>query len=362
MRHSRLNNLKKTYRNITNGMSLSEWLNLFQKDVPEVYSFYVNRMQKPVNADKSFRHKLVFLRNLFNGFLQQLSPARRIIYLFSLVFFIAALINNEMQMGLFAFVLINLLLALELANKITFNDELKIARDIQTSLLPKSPPENKYYDISCYSETAKSVGGDYYDFISKKDDLIIAIGDISGKGMGAAIHMVQVQAIFRYLIDSYLDLKTVLSKLNSNLSNLFRQGIFLTINIASIKPDGSIQFCRAGHLPAIHFCRLTGKCTNLTPKGIGIGLSQNGFFDNNLEEITITPEKGDILVLFTDGITEAMNNYLMEYGEERLNAVIINNAFKNSSGIKSAIIDSVKSFTTTASVNDDLTLIILKKN
>jgi serine phosphatase RsbU (regulator of sigma subunit) len=319
-------------------------------------------MQKPVTTGKSIRDKFVFIRNLFNGFLQQLSPARRIIYLFSLIFFIGAFFYNNWQLGVFAFILLNLLLAFELANKITFNDELKVARDIQNSLLPKLPPQNGNYDISCYSETAKSVGGDYYDFIFKNDDLMIAIGDISGKGMGAAIHMVQVQAIIRNLLDSHFSLKVILSHLNNNLNNLFRPGTFFTINLASVKTDGTIQFCRAGHLPIIHYCSLTGNCHNHTPKGIGIGLSKNGFFDNSLEEITISPEPGDILVFFTDGITEAMNNYLMEYGEERLYQVIKNNAFKNSSGIKSAIVDSIKTFTNSAPVYDDLTLIVLKKN
>ena len=362
MRHKRLNKLKTSYKSITNGMSFDEWQNLVRKDVPEVYSFYVNRMQKPSSTGKSVRDKLVFMRNLFNGFLQQLSPARRIIYLFSLVFFLIAFFYNDWQIGIFAFILLNLLLAFELANKITFNEELKVARDIQNSLLPKSPPENNNYDISCYSETAKSVGGDYYDFVHQNDDLMIAIGDISGKGMGAAIHMVQVQAIIHNLLDSHFSPKTILTHLNNNLNTLFRPGTFFTINLASVKSDGTIQFCRAGHLPAIYYCCSTENCQNLTPKGIGIGLSRNGFFENALEEITITPVKGDVLVLFTDGITEAMNNYLMEYGEDRLNAVIKKNAFRNSSGIMSAIIDSIKAFTTSAPVNDDITLIVLKKN
>ena len=95
---------------------------------------------------------------------------------------------------------------------------------------------------------------------------------------------------------------------------------------------------------------------------MGIGLSKNGIFDNSLEEITIMPEQEDILVFFTDGITEAMNSYLMEYGEDRLKATVKNNAFKSAQGIKSAIIDSIKRFTVTAPVYDDITLIVLKKN
>jgi len=282
-------------------------------------------------------------------------------YVISLFIFLEAILASSLGWAFVGFLILNLLIALELADKITSNEELSVARDIQNSLLPKNPPMFSNYEISCYSETAKSVGGDYYDFIIKGNNLIIAIGDISGKGMAAAIHMVQVQAIFRHILDSYTSPKEVLTELNENLNNLFRPGTFLTINLASIKQDGTIQLCRAGHLPVILFCFKENKCINLTPKGIGIGLSRNGIFSNCLEEITVIPEQGDILIFFTDGITEAMNNYLMDYGEERLKNVIENNANQTANVIKSAIINSLKRFTTDAPVYDDITLIVLKK-
>jgi phosphoserine phosphatase RsbU/P len=362
LKHNRFNRIKDTYKTVTHGMSYKEVQNLLKKEVPEVYSFYVNRMEKPDIKGKSLRGKIIFGRKLFKGFLLELSPARRIMYVVSLIIFLESILNNSLEWGLVAFLILNLLIALELADKITSNEELSVAREIQNSLLPKNPPTYINYDISCYSETAKSVGGDYYDFILKENNLILAIGDISGKGMAAAIHMVQVQALFRHILDSHSSPKDVLSLLNDNLINLFRPGTFFTINLASIKPDGSVQFCRAGHLPVMYFCRKEEKCINLTPKGIGIGLCRNGFFNNCLEEITIFPEQGDILVFFTDGITEAMNSYLMEYGEDRLKATVKNNAFKSAQGIKSAIIDSIKRFTVTAPVYDDITLIVLKKN
>ena len=330
--------------------------------MPEVYSFYVNRMEEPAIKGKSLRGKIHFGRKLFKRFLLELSPARRILYVVSLLIFLEAIMASSLEWAFIAFLVLNLLIALELADKITSNEELSVARDIQNSLLPINPPEYINYDISCYSETAKSVGGDYYDFILKDNNLILAIGDISGKGMAAAIHMVQVQALFRNILGTHSSPKEVLSHLNDNLLKLFQLGTFFTINLASIKPNGSVQFCRAGHLPVIYFNRKEEKCINLIPKGIGIGLSRNGFFNNALEEMTILPEQGDILIFFTDGITEAMNSYLMEYGEDRLKAAVKNNAFKSAKGIKSAIIDSIKRFTVNAPVYDDITLIVLKKD
>jgi sigma-B regulation protein RsbU (phosphoserine phosphatase) len=362
LKHRRFNRIRNTFKTVTDGLDYKEVQNLLKKEMPEVYSFYVNRMEEPDIEGKSLRGKLHFGSKLFKRFLLELSPARRIMYVISLLIFLEAILASSLGWGLVAFLLLNLLIALELADKITSNEELSVARDIQNSLLPKNPPEYINYDISCYSETAKSVGGDYYDFILKDNNLILAIGDISGKGMAAAIHMVQVQALFRNILTAHTSPKDVLSLLNGNLINLFRPGTFFTISLALIKPEGSVQLCRAGHLPVIYFCLKKEKCINLTPKGIGIGLSRNGIFDNSLEEITILPEQGDILVFFTDGITEAMNNYLREYGEGRLMAAVKDNAYKSAEGIKSAIIESIKRYTVTAPVYDDITLIVLKKN
>jgi serine phosphatase RsbU (regulator of sigma subunit) len=361
LRHRRFSRIKNTYKTITDGLDIKEVQNLLKKEMPEVYSFYVNRMEEPEIKGNSLQGKIHFGRKLFKRFLLELSPARRIMYVISLFIFLEAILASSLGWAFVGFLILNLLIALELADKITSNEELSVARDIQNSLLPKNPPININYEISCYSETAKSVGGDYYDFILKENNLIIAIGDISGKGMAAAIHMVQVQAIFRNILETHILPKEVLTNLNDNLINLFLPGTFFTINLALIKPDGSIQLARAGHLPAIYYCYKDNKCINLTPKGIGIGLSRNGIFDKCLEEIIIIPGYGDILILFTDGITEAMNNYLWEYGEDRLKTVIMNNASKSAPEIKSAIMDSIKRFTTDAPIYDDITLIVLKK-
>jgi phosphoserine phosphatase RsbU/P len=361
LKHNRISKLKDAYNTLTSGVSYKEVQNLLKREVPEVYSFYVKRMENPEIKGKSLMGKIHFGRRLFKRFLMELSPARRILYLISLIIFFESIMNNSIGWGLAGFLLLNLLIALELADKISSNEELSVARDIQNSLLPSNPPKNANYDISSYSETAKSVGGDYFDFVQNGNDLVIAIGDISGKGMAAAIHMVQVQALFRHILSGHTSPKAILGLLNGDLIKLFLPGTFFTINLAFIKEDGTIIYCRAGHLPIIHYYRKEDRCINLVPKGIGIGLSRNGIFENTMEERIILPEQGDILVFFTDGITEAMNNYLMEYGEERLQAVITKNAFKSAQGIKSSIIDSIKNFTNSAPVYDDITLIVLKK-
>lgn len=264
---------------------------------------------------------------------------------------------------MWGFIFINLLVAFELADKLTAKDELDVAREIQLNMMPKVPPENEYYEISCYMETAKEVGGDYYDFIKpvvENDKTFVIIGDVSGKGMSAALHMVQVQSILHNIINENSTPKEILYSLNTNMKKVLRKGSFLTLSIAELNSGGEIILSRAGHMPFIHYNKLTGKCCRITPKGIGIGLANDQIFSNVTEEISVKPEQGDLIVIFTDGVVESMNSYYDIFGEENLINIICQNAHRTTKEIQDIIIQTIKNFTYASPVQDDLTLIIMK--
>jgi phosphoserine phosphatase RsbU/P len=271
--------------------------------------------------------------------------------------------GSDWSFAVWGFILINLLVAFELADKLTAKDELGVAREIQLNMMPKDPPENKFYEISCYMETAKEVGGDYYDFIKPvigDDKTFVVIGDVSGKGMSAALHMVQVQSILHNIVKENSTPKEILYSLNTNLKRVLRKGSFLTLSIAELNSGGEIILSRAGHMPFIHYNKLTGKCCRITPKGIGIGLANEQFFLNTIEEIPIKPQQGDLIVLFTDGVVEAMNSYYNIFGEENLTKLICKHADKSPKEIQDNIIQTIKNFTYSSPVQDDLTLIVMK--
>ncbi len=188
----------------------------------------------------------------------------------------------------------------------------------------------------------------------------MVIGDISGKGMAAALHMVKVQAILHFIIAHNYSPKIILSMLNKNLQKVLKRGSFFTVSLASIESNGSIILSRAGHMPLIHYNSCSGECKNIVPKGMGIGLNHDSIFDKSLEEINITPSKGDILVFYTDGVVEAMNIYLQEYGEKRFMDIITKNYNKPVRDIQEAILDNISYFTENSPVHDDLTLIVMK--
>jgi len=358
-----MDRFNRLYEFYTSDLNYKEIEKLIKKDIPELYNFYVSKMKDSTGPERSPRKFIKFVRALFVEFLQQLTPVRRLLYSVGLVFFIYGFLSQQPQLSFLGFIFVNLLLAFELADKLVAKDELAVAREVQIGLMPKEPPQNKFYDISCHSEAAHEVGGDYFDFIINEncpDNVYAIIGDISGKGMAAALHMAQVQAVLHNLIDYNNSPKEILILLNYTFIKIFKKGSFFTTILACIAHDGSILFSRAGHTPLIHYIKKENKCRNVIPKGMGIGLSHNSIFENSLEEIKIHPESGDILIFYTDGIVEAMNQYMQQYGEDMLKRIIINYASGSAKSIQERILESVADFTNPAPAHDDLTLIVMK--
>jgi len=360
---SGINSLKKIYDFYSSGLNYKDIEKLIKRDVPEVYVFFKQRMRQPVKGGRSLSNRLVFIKDLFIEFLYQLAPVRRLLYSAALILFLLAFLGSSWNYAIFAFLLLNLLIAFELADKITVKDELSVAREIQNSLMPEAPPVLPNFEISCVSEAAHVVGGDFYDFIKLNSSInktFIIIGDISGKGMGAAIQMVQVQTILHNIIGSKESPKEILIDLNKHLEKVLQRGSFLTSSIASIEPDGTLRFARAGHMPLIHYSKEKNECFNIIPKGVGIGIGSNGLFDTTLEEVTIAPKSGDVLLFYTDGVTEVRNKFYDEFGDNNLKYILCKNVLKSAKEIQEEIIKTIDRFSEYSGYQDDLTLIILK--
>lgn len=240
--------------------------------------------------------------------------------------------------------------------------ELKIARDVQQRLLPQEIPSMNGISVESLMITAYEVGGDYYDFINfKNNHLGLIIGDVSGKGTSAAFYMAEAKGVLQSLSKTYSCPKDLLINTNRILYDSMERKTFITMTVASIDSDKNIlSYSRAGHCPLIQYKSETNKTKVLQPNGIGIGLDSGTIFDDILEEKKIPFNKGDIFVFYTDGLSEAMNEKGEEYGDERLQEIIIQNADKSVSDLKDMIIDSILSFLKGKNLSDDLTLLLIK--
>jgi len=359
---SNSNPIKRLFDLYTSDLSYQEIERLIKREAGEVYEFFAKEIPKPDPTKSKFARGFIFIRSLFNAFILKLTPARRIFYLAALLFFVVGYSQPQNGYVLLAFVIVNLLLAFELADKLSAKGELDVARKIQFDLIPQHSSGINNFEVVSYYEPAREVGGDYFDVIELKERAFICVGDISGKGMAAALYMVRVQAIIHMLLENFSSVKEIIINLKKYFSKNLRREYFLTLSMASIEKDGSINICRAGHMPTYWYKNDSKEFDILCPRGIGIGLNDKGVFEKTLEEITIKPASKDIIFFFTDGISEAMNSYFQLFGEENIKRIIKNNSEKSAAEIKNALLNAITAFRGTAYQNDDLTFIILKAN
>ncbi len=344
-------------------LSYSDIERLIKKDAPGIYQYYLSDVKPRGKKTKRSMVPLYFIKDLFMVFLMKLSPLRRLFYTIALVLFLYGMWLNLWNYAFLSFIMFNLLLAFELADKLSAKDELDTARRIQMNMMPTLPGRIKNFSVVCFSETAKQVGGDYCNYIpagNSTNDFLV-IGDISGKGMSAALHMVQVHTIINHLARRTSDNKELMIQLNREVKGIFSKENFFTATLISISDSSQIKICRAGHLPALHYSVAEGKCNKIQPQGIGLGLASNGLFEKALEEYVLDSGEGDLIVFYTDGISEAMNTNKDLFGDDRLIKIIEDNAFRQPAEIKNRIIHRVKEFTGDNVFEDDITLIILKK-
>jgi serine phosphatase RsbU (regulator of sigma subunit) len=357
-------NLKRLYNLYKSDLSFREIERLIRRDVPGLYDFYVRDMEKADEKRGKFSRLIFFVRNFFMAFLLKLNAARRLFYSLAIFFFFYGLFTGLNNWVILSFIILNILLALEVADKLLAKDELEVAREIQMSLMPKTAPSNLPFDIACFSEPAREVGGDYYDFIDsnhQQNRSYLVIADVKGKGMAAALYMVRVQALLQYLLEKHHSPTDILIALNKNIRRIMRHDYFISMALSSIEPDASLHFSRAGHMPLIHFSSRQQTCFSVKPKGIAVGLENSKLFEKIIEEITLLPEKNDVLVFYTDGVVETMDSAKNQYGETTLQQIIKAKAHLPAAQILNAVLQDVARFRGVNPPIDDLTLIVMKK-
>ena len=354
------NPIKRLFDLYTSDLSYQEIERLIKREAGEVYQFFKADIPKPDQSKNKFIRGLIFARSLFNAFIMKLTPARRIFYLVAIFFFFVGYTQPSPFYAVTGFIILNLLLAFELADKLSAKDELDVARKIQSDLIPKIFSQINNYEIATYYEPALEVGGDYFDVIETEERTYVILGDISGKGMAAALYMVRVQSLIYMLIDTHTDVKDIMINLKKYFSKNLRREFFLTLTIASIEKDGTINLVRAGHPPAFLYRSNDKQFINICPQGLGIGLNDKGIFEKTLEVKQFMPATNDILIVYSDGVTEAMNYYKDQFGEDNLKRIISNFAEKSANEIKEGILQAIINFRNSAIQNDDITMIVLK--
>lgn len=240
--------------------------------------------------------------------------------------------------------------------------ELDVAREIQKKILPEKNPYINGVSISSVFIPAFEVGGDYYDFFDLDNNKIgIIIADVSGKGISAAFIMAEIKGIFESLSKLLSEPKEILIKANDILLNTLDKKTFVSAAFGVIDLNkNQLHLARAGHCPVLKI--RDGIATNLRPSGMALGLKPTEFFSETLEQISLDLKEQDIIVLYTDGVTEAKNSDLEDFGEQQLENIILENSASEPDEISTQVIRRVTLFSQSHAQYDDITLVIIKWN
>lgn len=250
----------------------------------------------------------------------------------------------------------------DLAQEERIKQELQIAREVQQSFLPVQTPKFASLELAAICKPAYETGGDYYDFVALDDYRVaVAIGDVSGKGIQAAFFMTFVKGVLHSLCREIDSPAEILKKTNRLFCDNAPRGTFVSLVYGIIDLEKKVfRFARAGHNPILRLNSGNGAIEELQPKGIGIGLTPNDIFDNNIEEVELDLNVGDVLVLYTDGIVEALNKNHKFYGSKRLNKFLLKNKDRSASDILEKVSYDVRSFIADAKQHDDMTMLVMK--
>ena len=368
--------LQHFWQRVTEGMQLSDMWTQFRADARSSYQLYSKEVDSTrVAGVTRGKHFFNVVGQFFWAILEKLSPARRVLLLIALVLVVLPggewtwrtssgeikgfVLDFHFAGGLLMFAL----LLLEVGDRVVMKRDLQIAKEIQAWLLPANPPAIPGLEIAFATRPANTVAGDYYDVFArpaaegKGGTFLIAVADVAGKSIPAAMLMATFQASLKTISATPGTLIDLVSRMNRYVCSNSQNGRrFTTAFIAEYDPASRIlDYVNAGHNnPMLR--RQSGMIERLQAGGVPLGIMQDAKFDMG----TATLQSGDWLVIFTDGVIEAENAGQQEYGEERLTAMVHAGATLTPSQMLNSILIDVVRFEGTAPQHDDVTCMLVK--
>lgn len=366
---------QRFWQRVTEGLEVHQLWSQFEKDARSSYRLYSTGLAERTEGEKGVHRGWAVAKALFWAIIEKLSPARRVLLLLALIllFFPAGGFNYEGKAGRVSFqlnlqiwggLLMFIVLLLELADRVVMKRDLEIAKDIQTWLLPGAPLQIPGYQIAYATRPANTVAGDYYDVILRPgqapgdDRVLFVVADVAGKSIPAAMLMATFQASLRTLSSSRASLADLIAGLNRYACSNSLGGVrFTTAFLAELDPaTGSMACINAGHNAPI-LRRASGAVERLEAGGIPMGI----FEDASYPVETIRLGDGDNLVIFTDGVVEAINSKGDEFGEPELIQLLNRRASSAPSELLRGLLQELDAFVGNTPQHDDMTCLLLKR-
>jgi serine phosphatase RsbU (regulator of sigma subunit) len=363
------------FETYTRGLTKADIERLFTRDTLEAYRFFSRHIDfEELKKQPWHLRMLGHARLLFLGFTLKLTPARRLIYGISLVACVIGLMELFREVHflliphpafapgtlwlLSAFLLVNLLVLLEVADRLSLKNDLEIAREIQQSMLPHAGFKAPGIEAFGMTRPANTVGGDFYDIVPLPDGrVLLALGDVAGKGSPAALLMALLLAMMRTLIDEGLEGADLVSRLNVQIGRYAPHSRFVTLFVAILNPlTGELSYVNAGQNPPL-LKRGNGSYERLRAGGMALGMFENASYTTG----TTTLEPGDVLVMYSDGITEAEDTFDQPFDEAGVQTVVDGKGWASAKELGWALFEAVETHSSERRLLDDLTVLALRR-
>jgi hypothetical protein len=341
------------------------WRSMFQTTMGELEEFYLTPEHRHRLAGMSrFRRWVVLGWWLLKGLFFKLAPARRVVFLVALFLLVSApglssggRASVNVNTPVLGSILLVGILLLELKDKLLARHELEAGRAVQRALMPEYCPTLKGWDVWMYTRPANDVGGDLVDCLELGSGRVgFALADVAGKALPAALLMAKVQATLRALATDATSLSDLAARTNAILCRDGLPNRFATLVYLDVRDgDGGVRLVNAGHMPPV---RISGTAFHDLPHGdMALGMMPGSAYQEQHEDL----EPGEMLVIYSDGLTEALNEAGEFYGDERLRAVFPGLSALSAVAAGTKILESVDAFIGTTRPYDDLSLVILKR-
>lgn len=349
---------------------------LFTRDARDAYRTFSGGLDPDVLAALPWPKRVVTrIRAFLVAFGMRLSPARRALFGVALVCALVGFFryNTGMTVGppshpvtlhgawfmLASIALLNLLVVLEVADRLSLKNDLEIARNIQLAMLPPGTVEFPGVDVHAFSRPANTVGGDFYDLQPLADGrLLVAVGDVAGKGSPAALLMALFLSMLRVLLDDVTELVALTGRLNGHIVRQAPGTRYITLFIGAYDPaTGRLDYVNAGHPPPL-VLRHDGRFDRLHEGGgVALGMFEGSAYSTG--STVLGP--GEVLSIYSDGVTEAEHEDRGFFDDEGLQASLVRAAALSAEGVCAAVLADVRTHMDDGRFSDDLTLLVLRR-